>query len=411
MIKRDAASQTACFSEGTSGEIDLKQLFSALLRRFWLILTAAAVCAAVCFSVPPRCTGTVVFYTGNATLVDTYMVLLDTHQTLSEIGKAAGVEDSVRHLRALIRAERVQSAELFRVTVTDSDPLRTRQLTEAVASVLPGQIGDLVDADDAKVVDLEDATRSGILSGRTLNALAGFAAGLCLATGIVLLHLLLDDSICSRADVEAVCLYPVLARISEERDAADAFIRLRTQLAHLLPASSGRIIAVCGICEEDRDSPAQLAFSLSRQGRRVLLIDCDLRRFSEDARPGGLSGFLSGRCGADKLIRCCGIPGHEKAFHVLSAGKNPPNPSELLCGSRMARLLRKLRTVYDDVILCLPDLQDAADALVAAAHTDGMLLTARKNRCTRTQLSDALRQLEAVDAPILGIVQLPEKKR
>ena len=77
----------------------------------------------------------------------------------------------------------------------------------------------------------------------------------------------------------------------------------------------------------------------------------------------------------------------------------------------MTRLLRKLRTVYDDIILCLPDLQNAADALVAAAHTDGMILTARQNRCTRSQLSDALRQLEAVDAPILGIVQLPEKKR
>lgn len=411
MVKLDTGTETVFASEHTSNKIDLKQLFSALLRKCWIILTAGVICAAACFCVAPHCTGTVVFYAGDATLVDTYIVLLDTRQALDEIGKAAGVEYSARQLRALIRAERLQSAELFRVTVKDSDSLRAKQLTEAVASVLPGQIEGIVDTTAAKVVDLEDVTRSGILSGRILNALAGFAIGLFLAIGTVLLHALWDDSIRSQADVEAVCSYPVLARIFEEDDAADAFIRLRTQLFHLLTASSGRIIAICGVCEEDRDSPAQLAFSLSRQGRRVLLIDCDLRRFSEDARLGGLSGFLSGRCGADGLIRCCGIPGHEKAFHVLSAGKNPPNPSELLDSNRMARLLRKLRTVYDDIILCLPDLQNAADALVAAAHADGMILTAHQNRCTRSQLSDALRQLEAVDAPILGIVQLPEKKR
>ena len=407
MIKSDANNASMQEQLKDTGWIDLKQLLPALLRKSWIAALGGLICALpMLLCVAPRYSGTVVFYAGNASLVDTYMVLLDTEKVLTDIAAEAGVHDSPRRLRSVICPERVAAAELFRVTVTDTDPARTEALTDAVATVLPGEIAGIVDMLEAKVVDTENSTRFGSWSGRALNGVAGFCVGFCVCAGFLLLRELGDASVRSTQEISRLCAYPVLASGED----ADANTRLRTRLSHLLGAAPGRMIGICGVCESHRESSSQLALSLSRQGRRVLLVDCDLRRFTESARPGGLSGFLAGIAGTEGMIRCCGIPGHEKAFHVLHAGKNPVNPAELLESGRMKRLLRKLRKVYDDVILSLPAIQEAADALVIAPSTDGMLLTVALGRCSGAALAEAIDQLEAVNAPILGILALSPQK-
>jgi len=141
----------------------------------------------------------------------------------------------------------------------------------------------------------------------------------------------------------------------------------------------------------------------------VILIDCDMRRptlaekMNIQKRP-GLSDFLTGQCDLDRMIQFCSIKGDERAFHVIAAGQNPPNPIELLSSVRMKKLLTGLRGICDYIILDFPPVNEVSDALAVAKNTDGFLLVVRQDHCNRQLLSNTVRQFEFVDAKILGVI-------
>jgi capsular exopolysaccharide synthesis family protein len=144
-------------------------------------------------------------------------------------------------------------------------------------------------------------------------------------------------------------------------------------------------------------------------GKRVLLIDCDMRRPSlADKLPvrkaNGLSDFLTGQIGEEELIQPCGLKDGDNYFFVMSSGHTPPNPMELLSSKRMENMIEKLRECYDYIILDLPPVGEVGDALTISKLTDGMLMVVRQNYCDRVALNSAVRQFEFVDAKILGVV-------
>ena len=156
-------------------------------------------------------------------------------------------------------------------------------------------------------------------------------------------------------------------------------------------------------------SAVNLAYTTSQLGKRVLLIDCDMRRPSlADKLPinkqPGLSDYLTGQINAENLLQYCGIKDDAQAFHVISSGRTPPNPMELLSSARMERMLMRLKESYDYIILDLPPVGEVGDAMAAAKLTDGMLVVVRQDYCNRLALNSAVRQFEFVDAKILGVV-------
>ena len=118
----------------------------------------------------------------------------------------------------------------------------------------------------------------------------------------------------------------------------------------------------------------------------------------------GLSSFLTGQCDLNELLQACNLKGEEEAFHVITAGQNPPNPVELLSSARMEAALTAFRKYYDYVILDLPPVGEVTDAMAVAKKTDGMLLVVRQNYCDRVVLADAVRQFAFINSKILGVV-------
>lgn len=188
----------------------------------------------------------------------------------------------------------------------------------------------------------------------------------------------------------------------------EAYKTLRTNVTFSVTGEDGAkaVIVTSAIQGEGKSiTSCNLAISFAMSEKRVLLIDCDMRRpklaqlFSLNA-PFGLSNVLVDPAFEREAI----LPTRVKGLDVLLAGDIPPNPSELLGSSRMRALLDRARKKYDYIILDTPPVNLVTDAVVLAPMTDGVLFVVRSYFSERGPVLRALEQMDLVQAKLLGFV-------
>ncbi len=190
--------------------------------------------------------------------------------------------------------------------------------------------------------------------------------------------------------------------------ASEAYKLLRTNLMFLTPGEKGHVVGVTSSVSGEGKSTTSinLAYALAESGRRVVLVECDMRRPTIARRlqfksSPGLSNLIVGLSAPNEVLRPSGI--HDKLF-ILPAGDIPPNPSELLGSERMRLTVNSLAADFDFVLIDLPPVTAVSDTLVAANFVDGMIVIVRQDVCTRHALRDTMRQLRVVRNKILGFV-------
>lgn len=416
-------------------EIDLQRLMLAVVQKCRQVFVTAVLCAVIAllgtvFLVKPQYQASVMFYVNNSalsaegvthgitsadimaskSLVDSYLVILNTETTLTEVIGYADVDRTVREVQDMIEAAAVNGTELFQVAVTAEDVGEAERIAKAVAYVLPERISEIIEGTSAKVVDTVVSDSVPTCRTYVKNAVLGLLFGVLLSATVIVLRELFDSTIKCAEDITKTTGYPILAAIphTDSAAASEAYKLLRTKLLHTAAKNgAGQVIGVTAVQggEEASATASHLACALSQLDRRVVLVDCDLRGSAwEDREQAGLADYLSYRSEAEDLLHSSTLFGEEDQLTVISAGQAVPNPIELLSTPRVGQLITILRNTYDDVILALPPVGAYSDAMVIAKDTDGMLLTVRKDECDRRVLSEAVARLEYVDAEILGIV-------
>ena len=150
---------------------------------------------------------------------------------------------------------------------------------------------------------------------------------------------------------------------------------------------------------------ANLAITYAQIGRKVLLIDSDLRRpavhrlFGLTNRRGLTNVLLSGLPMQDFIQ-----PTLTNNLTVLTSGPVPPNPAELLMSAAMARLIDAARQEYDLVLFDCPPVGAVTDAAIIATKVDGTLYVVRAGKVNRKQLQRASALLKQVKAHVLGYI-------
>jgi len=188
----------------------------------------------------------------------------------------------------------------------------------------------------------------------------------------------------------------------------EAYKTLRTNVSFSLTGDeeSKLVLVTSSLQSEGKSITAtNLAISYAQTNRKVLIIDCDLRRpkmarLLDISAPVGLSNLLMNPSLRNEAI----VPSGIENLDVILAGDIPPNPSELLSSPRMQRLLQELREKYDFIILDTPPVNMVIDAVVLAPQCDGVLFVVRANRSERGAVIHAVEQLEYSKAKILGFV-------
>lgn len=190
---------------------------------------------------------------------------------------------------------------------------------------------------------------------------------------------------------------------------SEAIRALRTNVE--FAASTGNckaIMLTSTLAGEGKTSIAiNLAISLAKSGKKVILLDCDLRRpkiqrylriknFSQN----GVSTVLSGATELDSVIGYM----EELGIYVVLSGVIPPNSSELLNSENAKKIIEALKLRFDYIICDLPPVGVVSDALTFSRYIDGTIFVVQQNFASRTQVVKSVSDLQSVNAKILGTV-------
>lgn len=451
--------------------IDLRRIFKAVWHRVWIIALAAILCAALAlvgtvYLIAPKYQSSSMFYVNNnalsidgapisidsgditaaKSLVDTYIVILNSRACLNDVIDYFDVDYTYDELKKMISASAVNSTEIFEVVVTSTDPEEAEKIANAIAYILPKRISSIVEGTSANVVDYGIVPVEPSSPNRIKNTFFGGLIGLVLALTVVVVREIFDVTIRTEEDVAETGSYPILAAVPDmlsnskggyyydskknkntPADAAnkvrlvgddisfaatEAYKLLRTKIQFSFADDKNcRVLGVSSaLAGEGKSlSSINLAYSLAQLEKRVLLIDCDMRRPSLAAKLNipktpGLSNYLTDRVGMDMVLQTSDESFKNASFSIITAGRVPPNPIELLSSKKMFEMLEVFREHYDYIILDLPPVCEVSDAIVAAKLVDGILMVVCQNYCSRVDYAHAVEQFEFVDSRILGVI-------
>ena len=202
----------------------------------------------------------------------------------------------------------------------------------------------------------------------------------------------------------------VLAVHAPRHVASEAYRMLRTNLRFSPSDQPRQVLIVSSPTPGDGKSTTALnyAATVAVQGKRVLLVDGDMRRGTQHknlgvSRTPGLSAVLSGELTVADAVRTVQLA-DGVTMDVLACGETPPNPAELLGDPALAALVAWARTQYDTVVMDTPPVNLFADGLLLATAGDAVLLVGRAGKSYREELAMAAQQVRAVQVPLVGVV-------
>ena len=201
-------------------EVDLRQLFRALVHKAWAIILAAVLCGGAAlaytqFMITPLYKARTLMYVNNnslsvgstkvsisqgdlsaaQSLIGTYTVILQTRSTLEEVIETADLPYTYEQLRDMVSAASVNSTEIFYIEVTDSDPAEAELIANTIGQILPDKIASIVDGSSVRIVDyaVEPSHRSS--PSLTENTALGMLIGIVISCAVIVILQLTDDLI------------------------------------------------------------------------------------------------------------------------------------------------------------------------------------------------------------------------
>lgn len=199
----------------------------------------------------------------------------------------------------------------------------------------------------------------------------------------------------------------LVAFLSPSSAYSESYRTIRSSLLLSFTDPNLKCIAVSGPLPQEGKTTTlcNLAITLSQAGKRVLVVDSDLRKPRQHKifrllNVRGLSSYLAGAIGPEALIKPTDVPD----LFLINAGPIPPNPIELLGSERMTALLADLRRQFDYVLFDTPPILAVTDGLVLGAKLDGIILVVRSERTSREALRLTSEKLQMAKVNALGVI-------
>jgi capsular exopolysaccharide synthesis family protein len=361
--------------------------------------------------------------------VTSYTKLVDSDAVITQ---ALGPDDlgmSTAEAKAALSASTTPDSVLLNVSAKSESPETAAALATAVANSMVTYVQQLETptAGGTPLAKLTVVTPASVNDNPVApltkrNTALGLVIGLVVAMAFVFIRDRYNNKIRDDSEVATITDAPVLAAVPSDdllkkqglidfgsgaTLAAEAYRKLRTNLSFTsVDNPSRRIVITSALAAEGKTTTAMnLAAALAETGKRVVLVDADLRRPQVNHRTGGMgdvgfTNYLKGDGQLSDLLQPSEIDG----LQILASGPQPPNPAELLGSKKAGQGIENLSAMFDYVIIDSPPLLPVTDAAVLAQWADGVLLVARANQSRLPDIAAAIEQLDTVGTTLIGLV-------
>ncbi|MDY0339627.1 MAG: polysaccharide biosynthesis tyrosine autokinase [Coriobacteriia bacterium] len=301
--------------------------------------------------------------------------------------------------------------------------IATGNYTTLAAKLEELRINAQLEVGSGRVVSPAVVTETPVEPTPVRNTALGLVVGLVLGLGMAFLYEYLDNTIKSSDEAEKLLGVPVLGLIPSEKyekeerrrtsilthpggPAAESYRVLRNNLDFINFQHDLKTLLVTSAAPSEGKSTvaANLAAGLAQAGKKVVLVASDFRKPTTQQFFGvrnliGLSDVLTG---AHSLKSALQRPREDMELLVLTSGKLPPNPSELLGSERMRDVLEELKVWADWIIIDTPPLLAVADGAALARYTDGVLLVTKGASSTREAVKKAGEMIASAGGRLVG---------
>lgn len=441
----------------TSQGIDVKKLFFYVLKRVWIVIICAGIGFAgmYCYTryfVPDTYTAYATMYvlnmnpnlvnyqyanmndlTSAVQLLDTYAVVVRSSKVLDVVAerlqsKYPGINSSF--ISSTLYMGSVGETGVLRINCTTGNAQLSADICNAVVDVAPAEIIRVVNAGNIEVIDYAETPYGPDYRNPSRRGMLGALAGGMLAAAILVLLFLLNHKVAEAEELTEAYTPPVLSSVVREKKkgkgpgtfvldrnspllTSESYAKLRMNLLYTLVNKENKVIAVTSAISGEGKSTitANLAIACAISGKRVLLIDGDMRRASQqaifdyDKDLPGLSEVLIGSCKWWDVV----LSDERENLNILPTGHLPPNPAELLALPETAELLAETQQQFDLVLIDLPPINIVSDPLMVSSHVAGCLMVVRQGYSDHREIRKALSSAELTGMDVLGFIFYGEK--
>lgn len=345
----------------------------------------------------------------------------------SAVESKTGKDYNKEALRSLIDVELVADTTLVNVTVTSQDEDLAYAVATAIESVYVDVTEDAFPTANITVADSATQAALATDSSTLIYTVAGFLAGAAIAVLFILIKAKIQNKLLSTEDIKNKFNIDIIATVSDikgkkgdrtrllitDRNVGLPFIEtfklIRTKLENAKLKKGYSVFAITSSTESEGKTTCStnIALSLAKSGKSVLLIDADLRKPAV-CKTLGIS--IEGEKGIYDIVN--GYKTFEESvkyiekfnLYLLVASAAVADPSETLASDRMAKLVEQARKEFDYVIVDCPPAGVVADAAIVANYTDTIIFVTAEERVAIPQIEYALSDIMTTKADVMGCI-------
>lgn len=448
-------SDSAIYAVRNYTGIDWKGLIYRLLENMHWILLAAVICAVaaglyVKLAVVPIYQATSKMYIagsettislsdiqlGSSLAVD-YQEAFKIWHVHEMVDERLGLDYSYGKLAGMVSVSSPSGSHVLYINIQSPDPQEAKLLADTYAEVVQEYITEKMELRRPQVLEIAQTPTQPISPNIQSSIVKAFAFGALLAAFIIAFLYLMDDRVRTSDDIEKATGLATLGVVSRQNQKSESTARfdpgqtmdtphqaviqgslqldyagnesINTICSSIMFAGKNlRRIAITS-CDADNGKTflaIRIAYSMASRGKKVLLIDGDLRKSVMNGHyrithvDKGLAHYLSGQAPLQDAIYSTN---YENLF-LLPVGELVKTPLPLLSSSDFEKLMKMTGSEFDMVIVDTPPIGIIIDAAEIAKHCDGSILVLEQNKQTRNALQYAQRIMEQTGTPIIGCV-------
>lgn len=361
-------------------------------------------------------------------LATTYGEIAKSELVLNRVIENLGLSASMKEISKNLTVKPVEDTSILSVTVKNLDPDLAAKIANEIANVFSEEVSQIYKLDNVSQLSVAKVPTAPSNNTVTRDVILAVVVAVVAVGGFAFLRFYLDDTIKHTDDVERTYGLAMAGKISKNdmksrRSGSDTELvlekypkaivsenikSLRTNLQFTAIDKNLKTILVTSTNASEGKSfvSANLAISFAQAEKKVLLVDCDLRkgrvhRLFDIPNTNGLSNLLT-----DKLENVSHYI-HNTNIHnldIITCGTYPPNPSELLSSKKNKKLLSELKRRYNIIIFDGAPIGGLADSVILSSIVDETLIVVKDGSTSRTDLLAAKAELEKVGAKVAGVV-------